>query len=74
MKTRLNDGRQCRATNLPVSPDNRTEKLPRATASIQSYHAQDLEEPESAKRGCRYRLTGAADTQQYHTDGDHDDI
>jgi len=46
-----------------VSPDNRTEQLPRPAAPVDAHHPQNLEEAETTQRRRGKDLTAGAETQ-----------
>jgi len=63
-----------RKSDLPVSPDDGTEQLPRAAAPVDAHHPQDLEEPEAAQCRRGEHLTAGAETQDDDACRDDDDI
>jgi len=63
-----------RATDLAMSPDDRSKQLPGAASTIQSDHPENLDKPETSKCRCGDRLTTVADTEQHQADDDDDHV
>jgi len=55
-----------------VSPDDRAEQLPGAAAPVDTDHAQDLEEVETAQGGRGKHLAAGAEAQDHNTCHDDD--
>jgi len=61
-------------TDLSVSPDDGAEQLPGAAAPVDTDHAQDLEEAETAQGGRGEHLAAGAEAQDHNTRRDDDYI